>query len=100
MKVSGPIPWNAKPICETFKISCLMGRLHMRDVLENLSKDQSFRWKGYIMFADMAELETMDASEIYSKRLNTKEVIFPHRNGNSYFQPQMDESNSLEEIKT
>ena len=28
MKNGGQIPWNATPICETFKISCLMGRLH------------------------------------------------------------------------
>ena len=34
-------------------------------------------WKGEIMVADLEELETMDASEIYSKRLNAKEVIFP-----------------------
>ena len=26
MKVGGQIPWNAIPICETFKISCLMGK--------------------------------------------------------------------------
>ena len=29
------------------------------------------------MVADLEELETMDASEIYSKRPNAKEVIFP-----------------------
>ena len=34
-------------------------------------------WKGDMMIADIEELETMDASEIYSKRLNAKEVIFP-----------------------
>ena len=34
-------------------------------------------WKGDILVADLEELETMDASEIYSKRLNVKEVIFP-----------------------
>ena len=34
-------------------------------------------WKGDILVADVEELETMDASEIYSKRLNAKEVIFP-----------------------
>ena len=34
-------------------------------------------WKGDMMGADFEELETMDASEIYSKRLNAKEVIFP-----------------------
>ena len=34
-------------------------------------------WKGDVRIADLEELETMDASEIYSKRLNAKEVIFP-----------------------
>ena len=32
--------------------------------------------KGDVLIADLEELETMDASEIYSKRLNAKEVIF------------------------
>ena len=34
-------------------------------------------WKGDVVVADLEELETMDASEIYSKRLNAKEVTFP-----------------------
>ena len=34
-------------------------------------------WKGDVLIADLEELETMDASEIKSKRLNAKEVIFP-----------------------
>ena len=34
-------------------------------------------WKGDVLVADLEELGTMDASEIYSKRLNAKEVIFP-----------------------
>ena len=34
-------------------------------------------WKGDVLIADLEDLETMDASEIYSKRLNAKEVIFP-----------------------
>ena len=34
-------------------------------------------WKGDVLVADLEELETMDASEIYSKRLYAKEVIFP-----------------------
>ena len=34
-------------------------------------------WKGDVLIGDLEELETMDASEIYSKRLNAKEVIFP-----------------------
>ena len=36
-------------------------------------------WKGDIMVADIEELETMDASEIYSTRLNAKDVIFPQK---------------------
>ena len=34
-------------------------------------------WKGDVLIAGLEELETVDASEIYSKRLNAKEVIFP-----------------------
>ena len=41
-------------------------------------------WKGDVMVADLEELETMDASEIYSKRLNAKEVIFP-KQGEFFF---------------
>ena len=42
-------------------------------------------WKGDILVADIEELETMDASEIYSKRLNAKEVIFPKESGTFIF---------------
>ena len=44
-----------------------------------------------ILVADIEELESMDASEIYSKRLNAKEVIFPKENGKFIFQSQMDD---------
>ena len=57
-------------------------------------------WKGEVLVADLEELETMDASEIYSKRLNAKEVILPKENGEFIFQSQIDESTPLEEIKT
>ena len=55
-------------------------------------------WKGDVLIADLEELETMDASEMYSKRLNAKEVIFP-KQGEFIFQSQMDESKPLEEIR-
>ena len=42
-------------------------------------------WKGDVLIADLEELETMDASEIYSERLNAKEVIFPKENGKFIF---------------
>ena len=56
-------------------------------------------WKDDVLVADLEELETMDASEIYSKRFNAKEVVFPKENGKFIFQPQMAESNFLEEIR-
>ena len=106
MKVGGLIPWNVTPNCETSQIYYLMGSRPMKDVLGNHLKDllfllagsvthpsiwkESFTWivlrirfvrgriwKGDVLIADLEELETMDASEIYSKRLNAKEVIFP-----------------------
>ena len=42
-------------------------------------------WKGDVLIADLEELETMDASEIYSKKLNAKEVIFPKEKGEFIF---------------
>ena len=39
MKDGGQILWNAA-ICETFKISCLMGKRHMRGGSEYRTKDQ------------------------------------------------------------
>ena len=57
-------------------------------------------WKRDVLVADLEELETMDASEIYSKRLNAKEVIFPKEKGKFIFQTLMDESNFPEEIRT
>ena len=58
-------------------------------------------WKGDVLVADVEELETMDASEIYSKRLNAKEVIFPKEKGEFIF-PTADGriKTPLEEIKT
>ena len=40
---------------------------------------------GGVLIADLEELETMDASEIFSKRLNAKEVIFPKGKRRIYF---------------
>ena len=63
MRNGGQIPWNAIPICETFKISCLMGRLHAKDVLENLSQDQSFRlvhWLSITLFLRKTSQESIN----------------------------------------
>ena len=42
-------------------------------------------WKGDVLVADHEGLETMVASEICSKRLHAKEVIFPKENGEFIF---------------
>ena len=38
-------------------------------------------WKGDILIADIKELEKLDASEIYPRRLNAKEVLKTHKDG-------------------
>ena len=56
-------------------------------------------WKDDKLVADIEELEKMDASDIYSKRLCERGDISQRKMENSFFQSQMDESNFLEEIR-
>ena len=56
-------------------------------------------WKGDILVADIEELELMDASELHARMLNAKEVLTPMKVKTSYSQSQMEQSNSLEEIR-
>ena len=51
-------------------------------------------WKGDVLIGDPEELETMDASEIYSKRLNAKEVIFPKEKENLFSNRRWTNQNS------
>ena len=46
-------------------------------------------WKGDILVADTEELEQMDASEIYAKRLSAKEVLTP-MSGEKFIYPIAD----------
>ena len=41
-------------------------------------------WMGYILVADIEELEKMNVSEIHAGRLNAKEVLTP-KNGEHIF---------------
>ena len=43
------------------------------------------------MVVDIEELETMDASEIYTKKTQCKESKIPKKIENAFFQQQMDE---------
>ena len=55
-------------------------------------------WKGDVLVGNLEELETMDVSEIYSKRLNAKEVIFPKEKGEFIFPIADRRINTLGEI--
>ena len=56
-------------------------------------------WKGDVLVADLEELETMDESEIYSKRDSMRKRWYFPKKENLLFQSQMDESKHLEEIR-
>ena len=42
-------------------------------------------WKGDTLIADIEELGKLDASEIFTRRLNAKEVLITHKDGESVF---------------
>ena len=55
-------------------------------------------WKGYILVADIEELEEMDASELHARRLNAKELLtHPKMVNILYSRSQMEQSKSLGE---
>ena len=63
MKIGWQILWNVTLIFETCKISCLMGKLHMRDVLGNHVKDRSFRlvhWLSITLFLRKTSQESIN----------------------------------------
>ena len=53
-------------------------------------------WKGYILVADIEELGKLDASEIYPRRLNAKEVLITPKDG-EFVLPVADGSAKLSE---
>ena len=61
-------------------------------------------WKGDVLVADLEELETMDASEIYSKKTQCERGdISQRKKENLFFQSQMDELRTLggdQDLKT
>ena len=57
-------------------------------------------WKGDVLIADLEELETMDASEIYSKKTQCERGDISQTRRIHFFQSQMDDSKPLEEIRT
>ena len=61
-------------------------RIHQygKKVIPGLFLGYAGIWKCDVLVADLEELEPMDASEIYSKRLNAKEVIFHQRKRRIY----------------
>ena len=71
MKIGGQILWNAVPICETFKTSCLMGKVHTKGVLGNHLKDRSFRlvhWLSITLFLRKTSQELTSQESINLER--------------------------------
>ena len=104
MKSGGQIPWNVMAMCEMSKTSWQTGKLRMNEDFGNLSKDQyqfgkkvlpgMFKgyaeiaggiWKGDILIADNEELEKLNASDIHPRRLNAKDVLVTHKDGEFVF---------------
>ena len=101
MKNGGLLLWNAIAICEMSKTYWQMGKTpHERRFGEpfkrtndslwsnrGVSPDFNTRpvktspriWKGDILITDIEEMEEMDASEIYPRRINAKEVLIPQK---------------------
>ena len=42
-------------------------------------------WKGDVLIADLEDLETLDASDIYPRRIKSKEVLVSHKNDEFVF---------------
>ena len=51
-------------------------------------------WKGDILIAEIEELEKFDASDIHPRRLNAKEVLITHKDGEFVF-PVADGSSNI-----
>ena len=60
---NGVIPWNVIAICETFKISCLLGRHHMKCGSECPPTDQCYRleqWSNITLFLRKTNLDCIN----------------------------------------
>ena len=78
------VPTRKANVIYTYNsMECFLGiwQSLWRSFLESLHVDTT----QIRLIAGLEELETMDASEIWSKRLNAKEVIFPKENGEFIF---------------
>ena len=53
--------------------------------LESFSLIAGGIWKGDILTADMVEMEMMDASDIYPRRIKAKEVLISQKDGEIVF---------------
>ena len=125
IKGGGQILWNAMAFCEMSKSSWQMGKLRMKEDLENHSKAQQIPsgamveyhpsspkdqarihqvgkkilpgiflgyelvaggiWKGDVLIADLEDLEKLDPSNIYPRRINAKEVLIRQKDDEFIF---------------
>ena len=81
------IPWNAITICEMTKTSWQMGNLKMNEDLANPSGTCFVRgWnlgRKIFWLPKLKNWKKLEASEIYPRRLNAKEVLITQRDGSA-----------------
>ena len=65
------------------------GKKVLPGILHGYALIEERTWKGDILIAEIEELETMDASEIYLRRINAKEVLITQK-GDSFIFPTAD----------
>ena len=96
----GRILWNAVAICEMTKTSWQNGNLKWTKIWRILPGRALFAgriWEEDILTAEIQELEKLDASETYPRRLNATDVLITPKDGEIYFLRQMIQQNYQEE---
>ena len=88
----GRIPWSVAAICETCKISCLMGKTPYYHTISDKDLSRLHQFGKKILpgiFPRFEELEKTDASEIHAWRLNARRVL-THQNCEQFIFPIAD----------
>ena len=89
MMSGGRILWNAVAICEIFKTFWTAWKSQNQWRFGESFKDMLLFageiWEEDILIAEIEELEKLDASEIFPRRLNAREVLKTQKMENLYF---------------
>ena len=98
-KMGGLVLWNAIAICEMQWLSVIrfqfnqdfisLARKYYLVSFLGMNWSRGEIWKGNILISDLEDLEKLDASEIYPRRINAKEVLISQK-GDGFIFPVAD----------